>query len=276
MEHKYIVRILLQDTNIGINLRGILGFLSPHAVDIHNSANSLKELCTLLSDPDYVKLLNATVEKNTQDIMETNRKIWMTPSDLPAIVQKTIKPMLSRKTDFDTFLKEVAHRHNQLDKTLPSDSAAKSCLAIRHPAFACEVKMDGERDLVHIKRGVVTIQTRSGTWYSPLYSPAIGPTLRAAIAAYDVDVILDGEMIAWDCFEDKPIPFGSNRTVAEMQRFRRKREGTLDPRDVDLHKNDTEINVMTLAKNFQMGTSSRFGSVPVDADDQHWLQFVSK
>ena len=69
------------------------------------------------------------------------RQIWMTPSTMPASIQKTISPMLSRRTTFHTFLKEVAHRHGQLDKALPADSPAKSCLAIRHPAFACEIKV---------------------------------------------------------------------------------------------------------------------------------------
>jgi len=137
---------------------------------------------------------------------------------------------------------------------------------LRQP-FATQ--MDGERDLVHINRGIVTIQTRNGTWYSTLYSPAIGPALRAAISRYDVDVILDGEMISWDSSENKPIPFGSNRAVAEMNRNQRYRDGTLDPRDVDLHKNDMEINVMALSKDPKDDSSSR------DMDeDRCWLQFV--
>ena len=299
------MRILLQHIHIGVNLRDILSFLNPFASDIHNSTNSLKELCTLLSDPQYVRLLKATIEKNTQDIMENNRyvkylaeiylllhplipsplhytlsrfhsNIWMTPSHLPAVIQKTLSPMLSRRTNFHTFLKEIAHRHSQMEKVLPAESPAKSCLAIKHPAIACEIKMDGERDLIHIKRGIVTVCTRRGTWYSPIYSPAIGPSLRAAIAAYDVDVILDGEMIAWDSFENKPIPFGSNRTVAEIQRNRRQKEGTIDPRDMDLHKNDLEINVMTISKDKQLKKGGGIGNIAVAArsSDQHWLQYV--
>ena len=130
--------------------------------------------------------------------------------------------------------------------------------------------MDGERDLVHINRGIVTIQTRNGTWYSTLYSPAIGPALRAAISRYDVDVILDGEMISWDSSENKPIPFGSNRAVAEMNRNQRYRDGTLDPRDDELHKHDTEINVMALSKKHDQrgGTSSDMD------EDRCWLQYV--
>ena len=65
----------------------------------------------------------------------------MTPSTLPAVIQKTISPMLSRRTTFHTFLKEIAHRHNQLNKALPAESPAKDCLAIRHPAVACEIKV---------------------------------------------------------------------------------------------------------------------------------------
>lgn len=139
--------------------------------------------------------------------------------------------------------------------------------------------MDGERDLVHIKRGIVTINTRNGTWYSPLYSPAIGPSLRAAISRYDVDVVLDGEMIAWDGSENKPIPFGSNRTVAEMQRERRRRDGTLDERDLMLHRNDNEINVMTLGKDKQMQGPRRDGGPggpAVGTDDQYWMQYVGE
>ena len=137
--------------------------------------------------------------------------------------------------------------------------------------------MDGERDLVHIKRGIVTIQTRNNVWYSPLYSPAIGPALRAAIAAYDVDVILDGEMIAWDATENKPIPFGSNRAVAEMNRNRRVRDGTLDKRDLDLHKHNKEINVMTTAKSKDL-TSSYGTSKALEgaSSDDYWLQYVGK
>ncbi|KAL7541228.1 hypothetical protein ACHAXR_012211 [Thalassiosira sp. AJA248-18] len=275
VEHKFIVRILLQHIHVGINLRDTMNYISPHASEIFNSFNSLKDVCTRLSDPEYVRLLKATVEKSTKEIMENNRQIWMTPSTFPAVIQKTISPMLSRRTMFHTFLKEVAHRHSQLDKALPAESPAKSCMAIRHPAFTCEIKMDGERDLVHIKRGIVTIQTRNGTWYSPLYSPAIGPSIRAAIAKYDVDVILDGEMIAWDASENQPVPFGSNRAVAEMNRRRRVRDGTLDQRDVGLHKNEADINVMTMAKAKDLSRSFE-NSKALDgvADDQFWLQYV--
>lgn len=44
-------------------------------MDIHYSSNSLKDLCSRLSDPEYVRLLKATVDKNTKEIMESNRYV---------------------------------------------------------------------------------------------------------------------------------------------------------------------------------------------------------
>ena len=168
-------------------------------------------------------------------------------------------------------------------------SSHNNCLPLEPPpltqAYPCCAQMDGERDLVHIKRGIVTIQTRNGTWYSPLYSPAIGPSLRAAIAGYDVDVILDGEMIAWDGIEHRPIPFGSNRTVAEMNRNQRFRDGTQDIRDMGLHKNETDINVMTVAKdkafkemnkssaNLDMTATTNVAPWGI-CSNKYWLQYV--
>jgi hypothetical protein len=58
--------------------------------------------------------------------------------------------------------------------------------------------------------------------------------------------------------------------VAETNRNQRYRDGTLDPRDVELHKHDTEINVMALSKKHDQrgGTSSDMD------EDRCWLQYV--
>mmetsp|Transcript_7253 Transcript_7253/g.11900 ORF Transcript_7253/g.11900 Transcript_7253/m.11900 type:complete len:1401 (+) Transcript_7253:1066-5268(+) len=269
LEHKWIVRLLLQHIHIGLNLRDILGYWHPHAMEMYNSNNKLESVCSRLSDPVYLRLLNAKLENSAEDALEGSRADWMTRSTLPAKLQQTISPMLSLRTSFETFLTEVADRHHKLDNILPDEASSKSCLAIRHPAFACEIKMDGERDLIHIKRGEVTIQTRNNVWYSPLYSPALGPYLRKALR-YDVDVILDGEVLAWDTEENKPVPFGANRAVAEMQRARNMRDGISDDRDWKVHENETGINVMTLARDKQFGNQRN----PQAADDRTlWLKY---
>lgn len=44
VEHKWIVRLLLQNIQIGLNLRDILGYWHPGAVQLYNSNNSLESV----------------------------------------------------------------------------------------------------------------------------------------------------------------------------------------------------------------------------------------
>jgi ATP-dependent DNA ligase len=196
IEHKWIVRILLQKMEIGFNFNSILDYYNPHAMKLYSAFNNMKELCKRLSDPKYVTLLKMTHEQNAKDIVNQNRcveqckhyaqsvdigfnaafcifhvyrEIWRPQSQIPPEIQKTISPMLSHRTSFDSYLKEVAHRHHELDKVLPVNSPAKSSLALIHPAIACEIKMDGERMLVHVKRGIVTMHVGDQAHYFLYY-----------------------------------------------------------------------------------------------------------
>eukprot|EP00804_Cyclotella_cryptica_P001192 CCRYP_017014-RA/>CCRYP_017014-RA protein AED:0.02 eAED:0.02 QI:1471/0.88/0.9/1/0.55/0.5/10/2775/629 len=256
VEHKWIVRILLQKVEMGINFNSILDYYNPHAKTLYSAFNNMKELCKRLSDPKYIALLKMTHEQNAREIVDQNREIWRPQSQIPPEIQKTVSPMLSFRTSFDSFLKDIAHRHRELDKVLPASSRAKSSLALNHPAFACEIKMDGER--------------------IPLYSPAIGPALRAAISRYDVDVILDGEIVAWDAYENKAVPFGTNRAVAELRRNQREMDGTLDARDCNLHRDARDANVMSLSKDklFKHLGSVETKQIRESSPEQYWLKYV--
>ena len=55
LEHKWLVRILLQKVEIGISHKSILGYLSPYADDLYSANNSLKRVCATLSDPEWVR-----------------------------------------------------------------------------------------------------------------------------------------------------------------------------------------------------------------------------
>ena len=75
--------------------------MHPNAMDLHYASNSLKELCALLSDPEYVRLLKATVEKNTRDIVERNR--WAPVAaiaDFVAVIAVVDDIHISRKPSF--------------------------------------------------------------------------------------------------------------------------------------------------------------------------------
>lgn len=82
--------------------------------------------------------------------------------------------MLSNRLTHETALGEIHKRHVQylsaLDSTPelsgdPQYDRLRNSLALKFPTFINEVKLDGERNLFHVRRGVVTIQTRNSKWY---------------------------------------------------------------------------------------------------------------
>jgi ATP-dependent DNA ligase len=68
--------------------------------------------------------------------------------------------MLSMRTSFETILSDLQKRHKAFAEFLEKGDPLRSCLALKFPAFTCEVKMDGERLLAHMTKGVVKVQVR--------------------------------------------------------------------------------------------------------------------
>lgn len=68
--------------------------------------------------------------------------------------------MLSLRTSFESILSDLQVRHGVYAELLNKNNPIKSCLALRFPAFTCEVKLDGERLLAHMHRGIVKVQVR--------------------------------------------------------------------------------------------------------------------
>jgi len=115
---------------------------------------------------------------------------------------------------------------------------------------------------------------------SHLYSPVIGPALRRAIAYYDVDVILDGEVIAWDNYRKEIIPFGVNRSVAKLRRQYLQRRGGINRLDRNLHEDEEDVNIMSIASS---SAFSQFNRATVKLEEKEdvdepgsdcWLTFV--
>lgn len=59
------------------------------------------------------------------------------------------------------------------------------------PEFLFEVKLDGYRVIAYLQKGKVTLSSRSGLNYTKKY-----PSVAESLSALDLDVILDGELVA--------------------------------------------------------------------------------
>ena len=90
-------------------------------------------------------------------IQNQNRTDHLPRSAEPAVLGNTITMMLCHKTSFDTALTDMEMKHKNYIDTLEKDDPLRSSLALKFPTFLCEIKMDGERMIVHVNRGVVTM-----------------------------------------------------------------------------------------------------------------------
>ena len=68
--------------------------------------------------------------------------------------------MLAQRTTFSKALTDIAERHRSYREKLTGDDPELSNLSLMYPTFMCEVKLDGERMVVHMNRGTVTMQVR--------------------------------------------------------------------------------------------------------------------
>ncbi|CAB9499454.1 DNA ligase 4 [Seminavis robusta] len=275
-EHKWIVRMLLEHIKVGLGFETIIGWFSDHAEDIWKSHNSLKSVCDKLSDPEWVAKREIELERAKEaQKKERFARIYNYPSSLdPVRIGSIISCMKSERTSLEGCLAQIGTVHAAVlanKKTLPKDDPARESLAIKFPAFVAEEKLDGERMIVHVHRGKVTMHTRSGNLYSRVYSPVLGPHLRKAVAKYDIDVILDGEVLAWDSKSEAVIEFGNNRTVAKLRRKWMESQGQVDERDLGLHEGEKEAKVMKpeYFKQFDKEEDDTEGG------DEVWLKFTA-
>lgn len=93
-------------------------------------------------------------------LVQNNRSLHLPKNSEPAVLNHTISPMLSLRTSFESILSDLQVRHETYAELLKKNNPLKTCLALKFPAFTCEVKLDGERLLAHVHRGVVKVQVR--------------------------------------------------------------------------------------------------------------------
>lgn len=88
--------------------------------------------------------------------------------------------------------------------------------AMRHQPFVMDIKLDGERMLIHKKGKEFLLFSRNGTDYTESYY-SIGECVTKNITVHEC--ILDGEICGWDNLQSCFLPFGSNAEVAREERM---------------------------------------------------------
>ena len=259
LEHRWLVRIILNKCELGIGFESFATFLHKHAIRIYNSHRSLRFLCSAISDPIWLARYTKKCIAKNKILQEHKRMNYMPRLDEDITIGNTMAPQLSSRTSFSSILSEIGKHHREFAKTLPEHNHGRESLAIKFPSFLIETKLDGERMIVHMKRGTVKLHSRRDNWFTSIYSPIIGPALRKSIEANDVDIILDGELIAWDNENNQSIPFGQNRMIAKARREYLNHHGQINDLDSNLHGSDDEKVIST-------GTYDTFESGAFDVE----------
>mmetsp|Transcript_4518 Transcript_4518/g.11418 ORF Transcript_4518/g.11418 Transcript_4518/m.11418 type:complete len:797 (+) Transcript_4518:205-2595(+) len=253
LEHKWLIRIILGDKmDVGVGVVTLLEWYSPYGKDVWNAHNNLQKVCTLLSNPAFIDQRKRLEElKKAQD--EDRASLWQ-PQIQPAELGSKVTPMVSTRTYFDRLMTRTQDTHQLYLKRFykPENRSKHQPLSLRFPALSVEIKLDGERMIVHMQNGRVRMNTRNGKWYSELYTPVLGPSLREATSQYpNISLMLDGEVESWDDEKQALIPFGENRTVALLRRDFLAENDKIQDMDKDLHVGDTDPNIMRVADDRQ-------------------------
>jgi DNA ligase-4 len=109
-----------------------------------------------------------------------------------------------------------------LAKRMPFTKIKESLAQAGNHGYAVEMKLDGERMLVHkTKDGKLSLLTRRGNDYTDLYASSVRHYLQNNIGVsvdnQETEYILDAEMLAWDSEAEMFVEFGHNKTVANEQ-----------------------------------------------------------
>lgn len=177
-DHLWLIRIILQDLQVGMSTNTVLSCLHKCAPELFNICTDIKVVCHTLYSPTVLP----------QDA-ETRLKPF-----------KIFKPMLAKRSA----------------KDLPD--IVSMMLSGKHKEFLIEEKMDGERMQLHKSGEKYQFWSRTGKDYTYLYGadPSTGlltPYIHTAFKSAVDEVILDGEMLAWDPQAEKIMRFGSVKSL---------------------------------------------------------------
>ena len=237
-----------------------------------NAHNNLQRICTTLADPTYADR-RSRIEELRKRHTHNNESIWE-PQIQPAELGNTLSPMISIRSSFDKLMTQTQlHHEAHLKKFYPPSAKTHKPLSLQFPALTAEIKLDGERMIIHINNGRVTMNTRNSKWFSELYGPVLGPPLRRSLSKYpNLNVILDGEIESWDNMNKLLVPFGENRTVAGYRREFFQHHGMIDPVDTEKLHDENDPAVMRTATDYYRDKSLSKDEM-IKRGENFWLKF---
>lgn len=231
-EMLWLIRIILKQMKIGASESTVFYNWHPDAEALFSVSSSLRQVCWQLRDPS-IRLQQE----------ETGLRLG-----------QPFQPQLAQFQTSTTFSKMVNHLGVTEDD----------------PEYWIEVKLDGERMQLHMsdspdKPGGKSFFfcSRKAKDYTELYGSgyeepsALTRFLKGAFSPKVRNVILDGEMVAWNMKEDMPDAFGSLKTAANKEKTGVAGDGAeKDLRPVFfvfdiLYLNDTQLAQYTLRDRYR-------------------------
>ncbi|SPO02926.1 probable DNA ligase [Cephalotrichum gorgonifer] len=193
-EMLWVIRIILKQMRIGASENTIFYRWHPDAEALFSVSSSLRQVCWNLRDPS----------------------VRIQQEDTGLKLGQPFQPQLAQFQVTTTLSKMVSRLGVTEDD----------------PEYWIEVKLDGERMQLHMmddpdKPGGKAFYfcSRKAKVYTDLYGSgyeevsALTRFLKGAFSPKVRNLILDGEMVAWNMKEDKPDDFGSLKTAANKEKL---------------------------------------------------------
>jgi bifunctional non-homologous end joining protein LigD len=147
------------------------------------------------SQTDITKKDKSVVSgKTLEQVAETSENIYGKKKAKPT--QEKIKKKIHEKEESSNDLKLEADKLLKKAKRAKMPTDVKPMLAtlvdapFDDPDWAYEVKWDGYRALAYVSSGAVELSSRNNKSFTQKYYP-----IAASMAAWDIDVVLDGEIL---------------------------------------------------------------------------------
>jgi len=191
-EHKWLARVIVGNLKMGgIGDKVVFKRLHADAEDRYSECQDLKRVCA-----EYAVDGPGHREKRGQTIT----------------AGASFRPMLAHgESNVDD---QASYAVKEVTRT-----AKRRGLAHEPAPFSAEVKLDGERIMAHFYEAGAGFAcfTRAGTNYTEHYGAGLGPPLRVACSGLD-SCVLDGECMGVDLRTGECIRFGSNQTIARVEK----------------------------------------------------------